>query len=334
MVVLSNPVLDHLPLTKNQKPTNSMSLPIIDLSMSDSNTMILKACEEFGFFRAINHGIPKELISRLEEETAKFFSLPLSEKEKAGPAKPFGYGNRRIGPNGDVGWLEYLLLQAHPQFISQFSLHVSKKTSSFCEAINAYTFAVRGLACQILEQIAEELKIEPRNTFSQYLMDKQSDSVFRLNHYPPCPALVDLKYKLIGFGEHTDPQILTVLRSNNTAGLEICLRDGSWLPVPPDPNSVIVNVGDAMQALTNGKFRSVKHRVVANSKKSRLSMIYFGAPSLTAKVAPLPLFLRGEKAIYQTFTWYEYKKAAYASRLSDNRLDLFRTEEKEAGDTA
>ncbi|CAN6453077.1 unnamed protein product [Victoria cruziana] len=248
MVVLSNPVLDQLSLTKNQKPTNSMSLPVIDLSMSDSKTMILRACEEFGFFRVVNHGIPKELISRMEEETANFFSLPLSEKEKAGPANPFGYGNRRIGPNGDVGWIEYLLLQAQPQFISQFSLHVSKeKTSFFREAIGAYTFAVKGLACRILEKVAEELKIEPRDTFSQYLTDKQSDSVFRLNHYPPSPTLVDPKYKLIGFGEHTDPQILTVLRSNGTAGLEICLRDGSWLPVPPDPNSLVINVGDAMQ---------------------------------------------------------------------------------------
>lgn len=118
---------------------------------------------------------------------------------------------------------------------------------AYSEAIGAYTFAVKGLACRILEKVAEELKIEPRDTFSQYLTDKQSDSVFRLNHYPPSPTLVDPKYKLIGFGEHTDPQILTVLRSNGTAGLEICLRDGSWLPVPPDPNSLVINVGDAMQ---------------------------------------------------------------------------------------
>ncbi|XP_031474572.1 gibberellin 2-beta-dioxygenase-like [Nymphaea colorata] len=333
MVVLSNPALDQLSLIKTQKGTTFSGIPVIDLSLPDCKTELVKACEEFGFFKVVNHGVPMEFMSKLEAETVKFFSLPLSEKEKAGPASPFGYGNRRIGPNGDVGWIEYLLLQADPNFVYQEPMPASRHNpSSFCKAVNEYTSAVRILACQILDLIAEALKIQPRNALSQYLLDTQSDSVFRLNHYPPCPELDAPQHNLIGFGEHTDPQILTVLRSNNTAGLEICMKDGTWLSVPPDQSSFFINVGDAMQVLTNGKFRSVRHRVLANGKKSRLSMIYFGAPSLTAKVSPIPLFLREEKSRYKEFTWYEYKKAAYSSRLADNRLDIFTTEEKEACD--
>ena len=60
-----------------------------------------------------------EFISKLESEAVNFFSLPLSEKEKAGPPSPFGYGNKSIGQNGDVGWVEYLLLNTNQESISQ-----------------------------------------------------------------------------------------------------------------------------------------------------------------------------------------------------------------------
>lgn len=104
--------------------------------------------------------------------------------------------------------------------------------------------AVRKMACEILELLADGLRIQPRNVFSKLLMDEQSDSVFRLNHYPPYPLGGKC---MIGFGEHTDPQIISVLRSNNTCGLQISLRNGNWVSVPPDENSFFINVGDSLQ---------------------------------------------------------------------------------------
>jgi len=106
---------------------------------------------------------------------------------------------------------------------------------------------VKKLACEVLELIAEGLGIQPRNIFSKLLMDEESDSVLRLNHYPPCPSLQGLNRSLTGFGEHTDPQIISVLRSNNTSGFQISLRDGSWVPVQPDQDSFFFNVGDTFQ---------------------------------------------------------------------------------------
>ncbi|KAI5662208.1 hypothetical protein M9H77_21531 [Catharanthus roseus] len=180
------------------------------------------------------------------------------------------------------------------------------------------------MACEILELMAEGLNIEEKNVFSKLLMDEQSDSVFRLNHYPPYPNLQELHGRnLIGFGEHTVPQIISVLRSNNTSGLQIQLKDGSWISIPPDQASFFVNVGDSMQVLTNGRFKSVKHRVLANSIKSRLSIIYFGGPPLNEKIAPLSSLMEGEDSLYKEFTWFEYKNSSYKSRLSDNRLVLF-----------
>ena len=127
-----------------------------------------------------------------------------------------------------------------------------------------------------------------------------------------------------GFGEHTDPQIISVLRSNHSTGLQIALKDGSWVYVPPDPSSFFINVGDTLQVLTNGRFRSVKHRVLANGLKSRVSMIYFGGPRPTERIAPLEQLMgEEEESFYMEFTWGEYKRAAYKSRLSDNRLARF-----------
>lgn len=101
--------------------TFSSSIPLVDLSKPDAKTLIVKACEDFGFFKVINHGIPLDAISQLESEAFKFFSLPQTEKEKAGPANPFGYGNKRIGLNGDIGWIEYLLLTTNQEH--NFSLY-------------------------------------------------------------------------------------------------------------------------------------------------------------------------------------------------------------------
>ncbi|KAI3457544.1 hypothetical protein Pfo_014207 [Paulownia fortunei] len=324
MVVLSKPAIEQF-----SKPKNCTTLfpgvPLIDLSRPDSKTQLVKACEEFGFFKVINHGVPIEFIKELESEAVRFFSLPLSDKEKAGPPDPFGYGDKKIGPNGDVGWVEYLLLTTNNQSgYQKFASIFGEAAENFRCVVNEYVLAVKKMACEILEMLADGLKIQPRNAFSKLLMDEQSDSVFRLNHYPPCPEFQESNGRnLIGFGEHTDPQIISVLRSNNTSGLQISLKDGNWISIPPDQNSFFINVGDSLQVMTNGRFKSVRHRVVANSSKSRLSMIYFGGPPLSEKIAPLPSLMEGEDSLYKEFTWFEYKKSAYKSRLADNRLGLF-----------
>ncbi|XP_058076716.1 gibberellin 2-beta-dioxygenase 1-like [Magnolia sinica] len=113
-------------------------------------------------------------------------------------------------------------------------------------AVSDYISAVKKLACGVLESLTEGLKVEPRNIFSKLLMDEESDSFFRLNHYPPCPKLKALSCNLTGFRGHTDPQIISILRSNNTSGLQISLSDESWVSVPPYHNSFVI-FGDSLQ---------------------------------------------------------------------------------------
>lgn len=87
-------------------------IPVVDLRRGDVGGAIVRACEEVGFFKVVNHGVPVELMEWLEAEAVGFFARPEEEKERAaGAAAPYGYGSRRIGCSGDVGWVEYLLMQ-------------------------------------------------------------------------------------------------------------------------------------------------------------------------------------------------------------------------------
>lgn len=94
----------------------SAAIPTIDLSCHRGliSKLIVKACEEFGFFRVINHRVPAAVMSQMETIALDFFSLPAAEKQRAGPPNPLGYGTKAIGQNGDSGELEYLLLHANP----------------------------------------------------------------------------------------------------------------------------------------------------------------------------------------------------------------------------
>ncbi|MCE3216854.1 Gibberellin 2-beta-dioxygenase, partial [Datura stramonium] len=238
------------PLTSDHhhnKNNNNNNIPVIDMLDPQAKFLITKACQEFGFFKVVNHGVPEETMTRLENDAVKFFNLPQCDKDKAGPANPFGYGHKRIGSNGDVGWVEYLLFTASN---SEKSVCIPASSHLFWCGVNEYVTAARNTACLVLEKMAEGLKIEPKNVLSRLLRDEKSDSCFRLNHYPPCTELQALSGgggNLIGFGEHTDPQVISIIRSNNTTGLQISLRDGTWVSVAPDPYSFFILVGDSLQ---------------------------------------------------------------------------------------
>ncbi|KAL1555853.1 iron ascorbate-dependent oxidoreductase [Salvia divinorum] len=331
MVVLSQPIVDgniaHIKTCKMAATAaKAVAIPVVDLSQSGAKTLIVEACRDLGFFKVINHRISMDFVTRLESEALKFFKLPAPEKAKSGPPNPFGYGSKVIGPNGDVGWVEYLLFSTNPDLASRNPSSTATGISlTLWEMVNEYVSAVREMACEVLEMIADELEMTTREALSRLIRDRKSDSCIRINHYPARPSLRALTGRsLIGFGEHTDPQIISVLRSNDASGLQISDGGSRWVAVPPDDATFFFIVGDSLQVMTNGRLRSVRHRVVAEGARARLSMVYFGGAPLTEKITPLEgVMEEGEESLYEEFTWREYKESAYKTRLGDDRLSLF-----------
>ncbi|KAM0839484.1 hypothetical protein ACQ4PT_060282 [Festuca glaucescens] len=323
MVVLAKAELEQIALPAAQPPMADVRA--VDLcaapgaARAAAARALVAACEEQGFFRVTGHGVPQELVLAVETAAAGFFALPQAEKE-GGVGEPVGYGCKQIGDGGDLGWIEYLLLcltSAGTVPAASFPF------STLPELLEEYAAAVRRVARGVLELMAEGLGIEPADAISRLVADAESDNMLRVNHYPPAPAQQAGRL-LTGFGEHTDPQIISVLRSNGTTGLEIAGHDGAWASVPPEADSFFINVGDALQVLTNGRFRSVKHRVVVSSERSRVSMIFLGGPPPGARLAPLPQLLGdGGGSRYREFTWKEYKSSSHRGRLVDDRLRPF-----------
>nr|GMD73981.1 gibberellin 2-beta-dioxygenase 2-like [Ipomoea batatas] len=242
-------------ISKTTSIDRSKSIPVIDLSgeRSEVSSLIMNACEEFGFFKVINHGVDEDVVKRMEDQSFQFFRKPGFEKQKlGGPANPYGYGCKNIGFNGDVGEVEYLILHANNLLSLAQTSNLPLNLSS---AVKGYVEALRELACKILEWMAEGLRIQETSVFSNLIKDVHSDSIFRLNHYPSISrstALSPTFSDMVGFGEHTDPQILTILKSNDVAGLQISFKDGVWVPVSPGPRSAFfVNVGDMLQTNLN-----------------------------------------------------------------------------------
>jgi isopenicillin N synthase-like dioxygenase len=133
------------------------------------------------------------------------------------------------------------------------------------------TFDDAGL--KVLKAIARYLKID-EDYFEDAVRD--GNSVLRALHYPPQSEPTG---EHIRAGAHEDINAITLLLGAEEAGLELLTRDGRWIPVSPKPGELVINIGDMLQRLTNGKLRSTTHRVVNpapdRASKARYSMPFF-----------------------------------------------------------
>jgi isopenicillin N synthase-like dioxygenase len=112
--------------------------------------------------------------------------------------------------------------------------------------------------------------------------------LFRVFHYPPARAPEEAGGEdEWGVGEHTDYGLLTLLAQDDCGGLQVKARDG-WIEAPPLPGTLVCNIGDMLDRLTGGWYRSTPHRVRNVSGRERLSFPLFFDPAWEARIEPLP----------------------------------------------
>ncbi|CAN6321897.1 unnamed protein product [Urochloa humidicola] len=140
----------------------------------------------------------------------------------------------------------------------------------------------------------------------------------RINYYPACPAAHD---RVVGLSPHSDAVGLTLLlQVSPVAGLQIRRAEGGWIPVDPLPGALVANVGDVLEVLTNGRYRSVEHRAVVNARHHRLSVAAFHSARFdAAPYAPIPA-AGGDPPRYRTIAVEDYVKLVLSSKLQGKNI--------------
>ncbi|KAK6918956.1 Non-hem dioxygenase N-terminal domain [Dillenia turbinata] len=128
------------------------------------------------------------------------------------------------------------------------------------------------------------------------------------NYYPPCPE----PDRTLGISPHSDHGGLTILMQNDVDGLQI-KHGEDWVAVRYVPSTFVVNLGDYLEILSNGKYKSVEHRGVVNKEKTRISIAVGHGPELTATVAPAPPLISDNRAQFKPIMYKDYMKIQQSS---------------------
>lgn len=283
------PVLDISPLMATDHPRRAAVV-----------AAIAAACRDSGFFYAVGHGVAPTLLARLRAASERFFGLPEASKleismDRGGRAWR-GYfpvfGELTSGaPDRKEGlYFGTDLPQGHPRVRAGLPLHGANlypaQVPELRGAVDEYMAAVTAAAHALIAGIGEGLGLDRGYFNSQYT--REPTILFRIFNYPPAdPAAPDW-----GVGEHTDYGLLTLLAQDEIGGLQIKTQ-GGWIDAPPVPGSLVCNLGDMLDRMTGGYYRSTPHRVRNAGGRARLAFPLFFDPDFAAEVQPLPRLAAG-----------------------------------------
>ncbi len=255
-----------------------------------------RACRSPGVFLGSGHGGAPEALGRLQSAARDFFGRPEAEKADVAMARGgsawrgwFPLGGELTSGVADHKEGLYLgtdLPADDPRVRARRPLHGPnlwpEQPADLRPSVEAWMAAMEGVAQALLRGLASGLGLDP-SWFARHLTDDPT-ILFRLFHYPAVPSVA----KGWGVAEHTDYGLLTLLAQDSHGGLEVRTPEG-WIEVPPDPTLLVANIGDMLDRMTDGRYRSTPHRVRASRTEGRLSMPYFFDPSWDAAVRALPL---------------------------------------------
>ncbi len=282
------PVIDVAPLLEEAPDRASRA------ASSGVADQIQAACRARGFFYVTGHDVPAGLLGRLEAASAEFFRLPLQDKleiamERGGRAWrgyfPVGAELTSGQPDLKEGLYFGAELSADdPRVQAGVPLHGSnlfpRQLPELRPLVLSYTDALTRLGQAVLRGVALSLGLDAGYFAATCTADPTI--LFRIFSYPPTRQADGW-----GVGEHTDYGLLTLLAQDSNGGLQVAAPEG-WIDAPPIAGTFVCNIGDMLDRLTGGWYRSTPHRVRNLSGRSRLSFPFFLDPGFAAEVPPLP----------------------------------------------
>ncbi|PKI62052.1 gibberellin 3-beta-dioxygenase 1-like [Punica granatum] len=301
-------------------------VPIIDLDDPKAQNLIGHACRTWGAFQVMNHGIPKQLLDKVECAGRNLFSLPVQQKLRASrsPDGVSGYGVARISSFfPKLMWSEGFTIVGSP--LEHARGLWPQDPGAFCDIIEEYQVEMKRLARRLMRLMLGSLGVTEDDI--NWMADNnggefstEACDALQLNSYPACPD----PDRAMGLAAHTDSTLLTILYQNNTSGLQVLREGDGWVTVPPLPSTLVVNVGDLLHILSNGLFPSILHRAVVNRTSHRLSVAYLYGPPSSVEISPLKkLTGPAHPPLYRPVTWTEYlgtKAKHFNKALSSVRL--------------
>ncbi|KFK27412.1 hypothetical protein AALP_AA8G379400 [Arabis alpina] len=289
-----------------------IQIPVIDLERLDKE-ILTQACKELGIFRLENHGIPLTLTSRLQEISESLFRLPSENKREmfAGVKSPISYfsGTGALSRSGDALKRD----PSHVNLVEGLNVPLSKlpaskiscddddsqeaKLESFRVLMEEYGRHMSRIAVSMFEAMVQTLNLELSDEQkSEYL--SESTGNIRVYRYTPSSG------EALGLEVHTDSSVIAIIKEDEVGGLQI-MKGEEWFRVTPVANTLIINLGDMMQVISDDEYKSVKHRVKVekSSKTERHSVCYFVFPKRESVI---------KSSKYKPFTYAEFEAQVQA----------------------
>ncbi|CAN7017309.1 unnamed protein product [Brassica rapa subsp. trilocularis] len=274
----------------------TIKFPVVNLSKLNGEerdqtmALINDACENWGFFEIVNHGLPHDLMDNVEKMTKEHYKKSMDGHDLIkGQRLSFflSLGDRK----SDSGL----------RIISQRN---TKNVSKFCRtAMKDFGKRLENLAEDLLDLLCENLGLEKGYLKKVFHGTKGPTFGTKVSNYPPFPGPEMIK----GLRAHTDAGgIILLFQDDKVSGLQL-LKDGDWIDVPPLNHSIVINLGDQLEVITNGKYKSVMHRVVTQKEGNRMSIASFYNPGSDAEISPASS-LASKETEYPSFVFDDYMK--------------------------
>ncbi|KAG6775701.1 hypothetical protein D5086_010577 [Populus alba] len=280
----------------------SNEIPVISIAGIDDGgekraeicNKIVEACEDWGVFQIVDHGVDAKLVSEMTTLAKEFFALPPEEKlrfDMSGGKKGGFIVSSHLQGEAVQDWREIVTFFSYPIRTRDYS-RWPDKPEAWKAVTEEYSKKLMELACKLLGVLSEAMGLETE-ALTKACVDMDQKVV--VNFYPKCPQ-PDLT---LGLKRHTDPGTITLLLQDTVGGLQATRDNGkTWITVQPVEGAFVVNLGDHGHYLSNGRFRNADHQAVVNSNSSRLSIATFQNPAPDATVYPLKI-REGEKSVLE-----------------------------------